>query len=110
MRVKSKLLCRASEKIYELLDITEIGDGNVTSPVYSERDGRLPLPCRLFFLEKDGTSARAVAVYPDLPVESAFYTLAELLPNGDVADSISVDVNFKSAKWRSRLNYRTNAA
>lgn len=110
MRVKSKLLCRASEKIYELLDITEIGNGNVISPVYSERDGRPPLPCRLFFLEKSAASARAVAVYPDLPVESAFYTLAELLPNGDVADSVSIDVNFKSAKWRSRLNYRTNAA
>lgn len=110
MRVKSKLLCRASEKIYELLDITEIGNGNVISPVYSERDGRPPLPCRLFFLEKSAASARAVAIYPDLPVESAFYTLAELLPNGDVADSVSIDVNFKSAKWRSRLNYRTNAA
>ncbi|MGQ5427420.1 glycosyltransferase family 2 protein [Thermophilibacter sp. ZX-H3] len=110
MRVKSKLLCRASEKIYELLDIAEIGNGNVVSPVYSECDGRLPLPCRLFFLEKGGASARAVAVYPDLPIENAFYTLAELLPNGDLTDSASVNVNFKSAKWHSRLNYRTNAS
>lgn len=109
MRVKSELLCRASEKIYELLAISGVAEGNTVSPVYAEHDGLPSVPCHLFVQSRDDSLIKAVAVYPDLPVESASYTLAELRPDGSVADSYTADVVFRSAKWRSRLNYRTNA-
>ena len=109
MQVNSELLCRASEKIYELLTISEVAEGSTVSPIYVEHDGLPPVPCRLFVLGRDGSRVKAVAVYPDLPVASAFYTLAELHPDGSVAGTHDVSVVFKSAKWRSRLNYRTNA-
>ncbi|WP_167930581.1 glycosyltransferase family 2 protein [Olsenella sp. SW781] len=107
MHVKSTLLCRASEKVYELLSITDLPEGADVALVYRERDGHAPLPCRIVPLGRHEAETRVVAVYPDLPLEGAHYVLAERSREGALSDEHVMEVAFPSAKWRSRINYRT---
>lgn len=107
MHNESTLVCRANEKVYELLSISGAADGARISPVFVARGSMHALPCRVYELERhDGGSRSVVAVYPDAPASSSFYALGEFDEDGGLLDVREIRVDFKRVKWASRANYR----
>lgn len=107
MHIESTLVCRASEKVYELLSISGIADGARISPVFVTRGGMHALPCEVYELERpDGGPRSVVAVYPDAPAVSSFYALGAFDDDGSLLDMGEIRVDFKRIKWASRANYR----
>ena len=121
MRITSALVCRASEKVYEQLDVEGLPQGHtlVADPLPAP-DGA-PLPCWLFELDAaaalepaDSPAAPAparslVLVVPDLREGTLEVPLAELDPDGQVVAREAHAVDLARAKWASRLNYRLHA-
>ncbi|WP_321972437.1 glycosyltransferase family 2 protein [Paratractidigestivibacter sp.] len=101
MQINSLGLCRASEKIYEKLEVTGLEDDQHLAVVVSDGCGS-PLPCELF----DLGNSEYVAVTPDLPIKEASYTLAAVDSCGQVGQTEQHGVDFEAAKWQSRINYR----
>ena len=103
MQAKTLLICRASEKVYEKLSVSNVPADCIIEP----RPGALArgaVPCELFpFGEASDTY---VAVYPDSTVKSATYELVALAQDGRIVESTERTVDFAAAKWASRANYR----
>ena len=122
MRITSALVCRASEKVYEQLDVEGLPQGHtlVADPLPAP-DG-VPLPCWLFELDEPAAKAATpaptaapaparslVLVVPDLREGTLEVPLAELDPDGQVVAREAHVVDLARAKWASRLNYRLHA-
>lgn len=107
MHVTSTLLCRANQKVYELLDITGLVKGSILKALYKTEGRSASLPYQIYELKRSETVGSYVVVYRDLPIESAVLKLAEIDEHGALLETQSVGVSFAKAKWKSRLNYRT---
>lgn len=109
MRIDSELICRANGKVYERLIICELSSANsklVSTPQTETREHPI-LPCRLYNISRtEARAVSAIAVYPILSVQNAALTIAEYSAAGELLDQGTHVVNFDSAKWRSRFNYR----
>lgn len=74
----------------------------------SASNGRIS-PCSLYCdKSKTGSAGAFVAVLPDLHVRSCMLKLCELDSSGTPISSQEIGVDFKRAKWLSRVNYRLN--
>jgi O-antigen biosynthesis protein len=102
MNIKSAGICRASQKIYEKLIISDFEPDLTIAPYMSQEEGVSPLPCKLYHLQGN----EYVSAYPDLPIESARYAIGAFDAEGKRIDSATHELNFKKAKWESRKNYR----
>lgn len=107
MHVTSTLLCRANQKVYELLDITGLIKGSTLKALHETKGKPVSLPHQIYELKRSETTGSYVVVYRDLPLESAVLKLAEIDKHGALLDTQDIGVSFAKAKWKSRLNYRT---
>ena len=107
MLIKSSGTCRGDGKIYIRLLIQKAPE-NARFGIVAKTSNGTMLPCNLYrsvFTEKNLVDPYYVAVFPDLNIRSATYTIFNKL-NPD--DSCTLTLNFAEAKWRSRLNYKLN--
>lgn len=113
MRIKITGLCRNARKVYVGLSITERNPKCCMGLVPQE--GAPQTPCSLLPLVGDGevpSQAPAegvtefVAVLPDLALPNAPLSVVEKDVSGEVIQSSALTINFRHAKWTSRLNYR----
>ncbi len=104
MQIKSLGICRASEKIYEKLQVSGLAEGERLSAVLDPEINPAPFLCDLYKLP--GTTDEYVAVTPDLPQKSAEYVLGSYGTDGSLRQTVSHTVDFEQAKWQSRINYR----
>lgn len=100
MEITSLGVCRANQKIYEKLKIDDLS-AKEARIVYVD-GGAGNLPCHLFRL----TENQYVAVTPDLPRPSASYFVAAINDQGAITDCTEHVLDFNTAKWQSRINYR----
>lgn len=109
MRIDSELICRANGKVYESLKISGLSSSNsrlTQLPKFSDRKNPI-LPCRLCNTFRTGErELSTIAVYPILSVHSAVLSFAEYSSTGEFLSQGTHVVDFGSAKWQSRINYR----
>ena len=100
MDIASLGICRANQKVYEKLEINDLKGNKARIVYYDSEKGNLP--CQLFRLTKN----QYVAVTPDLQNSSASYFVAAINDQDRVTDLVEHVLDFDSAKWQSRINYR----
>lgn len=108
MNINSACLCRASEKIYERLTVSDVPASHSVEIIYNGDLLATPLPCQLYEcgeVASDGTRD-VVAVCPIWPVECGAYLIGEYNEEHYLVSCVEHDVDFEHAKWTSRLNYR----
>lgn len=109
MIIESTLLCRASGKVYEELTISDVPENHDVFPYLGETE-KPSVPFRLFRAPSiDPLRRRYIAVFPMADARSATYTIAE---SSSVGRTISLErrvLDYDSAKWASRINYRIHA-
>lgn len=104
MQINSLGVCRASEKIYEKLQVTGVGADERVAPVFDPEINPAPFLAQLYKLDEPGDEY--VAVVPDLPQKSAEYVLGAYDTEGNLTQTASHCIDFEQAKWQSRINYR----
>lgn len=107
MRGRITGICRGSGKVYVQLKVDEpIALCNNLALRAATSDGQL-IPCSLYFDEvtPEGEST-FVAVLPDLSVRSCALTLEMVSPTGMRTPLQDIELDFRVAKWLSRVNYR----
>lgn len=104
MQIKSLGICRASEKIYEKLQVSGLAEGERLLAVLDPAINPAPFLCDLYKLP--GASDEYVAVTPDLPQKSSEYVLGAYSADGSLKQTAAHSVDFEQAKWQSRINYR----
>lgn len=110
MNVTSTLVCRAHNKIYELLSVTAVDPNAAIDTIYDSRELSSILPCKLFPISNGSAGEREyVAVYPDNIQANACYVLGEFTQNGKLCDKQIMHVSPERAKWQSRINYRIHS-
>lgn len=108
MRVKEAGTCRGSGKIFTKIILPSLLETS-TVIVSADADNGYDVPCSLYELDaKKDTDRAFVVVVPMLDVLSCRITLTEMLKDTTIGDSASFHINFVSAKWESRLNYKLN--
>lgn len=111
MHIDSLLICRANGKVYEKLRISDLKDsGSVIVAILGDNmaQGEPMIPARLYRIQDAGVGIKtAIAVYPIMPVKSGTYSIAEFSDQGKLVAQAEHRVEFDSAKWKSRINYRT---
>lgn len=113
MRIERMLLCRASGKVYEELSISDIPRDHIVFP-YLANAGEASVPFRLFPMSSPSSEGqsnvrRYVAVFPTADTQLVTYTIAESAKNGQGLSLEQRSLDYSSAKWVSRINYRTHA-
>lgn len=110
MNIKSVLTCRFNQKIYERLWVTDTSDNCRIVPEYrlsSITEERL-IPVRLIEMSSKPGYRDILAVYPDAVTNEPNdgFGLKERYENDSFGPAQFHDINYRRAKWRSRLNYR----
>lgn len=114
MRIDSLLICRANGKVYEKLRISELrSSANLISIVRGDDSGASSpvVPARLYQLENIGSHEKtAIAVYPIMSVSIGSFVIAEFSEQEEIISQECHEVDFSTAKWKSRLNYRVKSS
>lgn len=109
MHITSDLICRAKGNVYEKLYFEGLGDDDSISIIIDRSLADAPLPCRLFpWRDSKSSLPSYIAVTPILPVESGAYCIGRFDGSGSLLEAQIRTVDYKKAKWKSRINYRTH--
>lgn len=112
MHIESMLICRANGKVYEKLLISGLQENS--NLVIIKKDGdssEADIPARLYQQVNVGPDSKtAVAVYPIMTIHVGSFDIAEYSPDSELISRARHIINFNSAKWSSRVNYRTHRA
>lgn len=110
MDIKSSGICRANGFIYEKLLLTNSESNTSHLRIIRNANPSNNYPCAIFpFQEKllEEYSQTYIAMCPiSSDIKNACYTLGEFDDNGSLIDSHIHTIDFKTAKWESRKNYR----
>lgn len=109
MIVKSKCLCRSSSHVYEEVIIEELPEDHSIAPIVKTNGKAVTIPYAIFPMDARPEQRDSLLfVYPLLPTRHAQYAIGEFSSEGILYKTHVFELDFEKAKWRSRLNYRTN--
>lgn len=109
MDIRTICLCRSSEYIYEEIAVNGISPTDTLAPVIpcENSDGILPFEIYELPSSSDGFS-NYLCVYPLLhQLKEAYLIFGRFDNKGELVSEHRKTLDFKRAKWLSRLNYRT---
>lgn len=106
MQITCLLSCRADNKIYQLIQASNIPSSHSIVPAVEITDLVSSVPFHLYSFETNDESQKYVAVLPDLPIQTGSIRFAEINENGTTVDTQNMSVDFPKAKWLSRINYK----
>lgn len=110
MEIQSRGMCRADGKVYEKLVVSGLGEQNTLGIIVDPRLVSSPLHARMVELDNENNERVFVAVC-DIPYgRTGSYVAAEINPDGRALSTEVRTLDFKHAKWESRVNYRVNRA
>lgn len=106
MRAKSLCICRGSGKCFILFQIEDFLNDRLLAVEANLADGT-KVPCAAYkFTDGADGPLRYVVTVPSLQATSCLLSLNETTKDDEVLGSAPFTLNFSSAKWQSRLNYR----
>lgn len=109
MEIRSAGICRANGLVYEKLLWTDAPtEATLCVTKSSGGIGDAPsLHCMLFELDEPSDERAFVAACPIVPgLERGMYSLGAIDRHGHVLETCARTLDFKTAKWESRKNYR----
>lgn len=110
MKIRSKGICRANEKVFEKLVVSELPNDHDVRVVMDPEALAAPIDVRLVRLPDERGARVLVAACDILPRDAVSYLLAEVDAEGRLVERVERKVDYERAKWESRLNYRVNKA
>lgn len=107
MRTRFSGICRGDGKVYIKLCVEGSASSNAMTAVAATTDG-VSVPCGIYEMLSSGNGhGRAfVIALPILHVRKVKLTVLEVDQAGHPVASRGFSLDFNSAKWQSRLNYR----
>ncbi len=106
MRVKQICVCRGSGKVYTLFEVRDLSQESQLD-VTAEPMGNTKVPCELIPFPSDNEHVRCyVLVVPMLDTPPCTLVLNERDAGGHVISDHRHQLDFRTAKWESRLNYK----
>lgn len=110
MRARSLCICRGSGKCFILFQIDDFSDKYLLTVEARLPDGT-QVPCAAYkFTDEPDEAPCYVVVVPSLHATSCVLSLNKTTEDDEVLERAPFTLNFSSAKWQSRLNYRTRGA
>ena len=110
MEIRSQGMCRANGKVYEKLAVTGLAPTSDLRVICDPGLVEAPVHARMVELAPEGDARVFVGVCDITCAQTGSYVAAEIDAEGHVLSSVRREVDFKRAKWESRVNYRINKA
>ncbi len=109
MQARSLCICRGSGKCFVLFQLNDFSDKHRLT-VESTLPTNAQVPCAAYeFTEGSDNGPCYVVVVPILHTQRCTLLLNETTEGGEILASVPFTLNFSSAKWQSRFNYKTRS-